>query len=108
MKACPRGSTYTNIFVQLNDIFDVKHGRKCWPVSSAVGFVRCCKVVAEAIEEEVDKVVILGQREHGHIEEANAMQVSIRDRNNLSYPRPRSIASSLESTATELVSLRLG
>ncbi|KAF8347925.1 hypothetical protein F5887DRAFT_954760 [Amanita rubescens] len=73
LKACPRGSTYTNIFAQLNDVFDVKHGRKCWPVSSAVGFVRCCKAVAGAIEEEVDKVVILSRREHGHIEEANAM-----------------------------------
>ena len=68
LKACPRATTYTNIFAQLNDVFDEKHGLECWPVASAVGFVRCCKVVADAIEEEVDKVAIL-QHKHGHIEE---------------------------------------
>ena len=58
LKACPRGSTYTNIYVQLMDVLGLHHKQHYWLVRDVVGYVRCQKDVEEAIEKGIDKVAI--------------------------------------------------
>jgi hypothetical protein len=55
---CPRGSTYTNMFAQAIDVLNSSDETDCWMVSSIAEIFKCCKKVAEAIEQAVDKVVI--------------------------------------------------
>ena len=55
---CPRGTTYTNIFAQAIDVLHSSGEGRCWSVSSVARFFKCCKEVAEAIEQAVDEVVV--------------------------------------------------
>lgn len=57
--ASPRGSTYVNIFSHLLDEFDSpEHQHQYWSVPSVIAFIKCCRDVANAIEEEIERVDI--------------------------------------------------
>jgi hypothetical protein len=60
LRKCPRGSTYTNSFGPLIDWLNTNssHEARYWSVPSVAGFFKCCKEVAEAIEQAIDEVVI--------------------------------------------------
>jgi len=59
LEASPRGSTYADIFSHLLDEFDeYEHHNQYWSVPSVIGFIRCCRDVAKAIEEEIERVDI--------------------------------------------------
>ncbi len=59
LTACPRGSTYTSIYVQLMEVLERHHEQHYWRVRDVIGFVWCQKSVEEAIEKGIDKVAIL-------------------------------------------------
>jgi len=59
LMASPRGSTYSKVFSNLFDAFDsYEHCNQYWSVPSVVGFIKCSRDVAKAIEEEIERVDI--------------------------------------------------
>ena len=56
LMACPRGTTYTNFYDRLSDDTKIR-SNSAQPFG--VNIVKCRQRVAQAIEEEIDKVIIL-------------------------------------------------